>query len=611
MNFPMIAFNFLKSVLFFFGLLIIGILKGCAEQDIHPPNVVLIMTDDQGYGDMSCNGHPTLKTPNLDRLYNEGIHFSDFHVSCYCAPTRASLMTGRDFRRVGVWHTYGGRNWLFEDELTMADVFKNNGYRTGHFGKWHLGHNYPFAPHFRGFETSLMLGNGGLGAADGYWGNDRFDDTYFLNGVPEKTAGFSTDVYVDYAIDFIEKHKEEPFFVYLATNLPHRPWNIPSEYREKFDSSIDDDREVVPYNHTDMARFYGSIDKIDEQVGRMLNYLEVNGLLDNTIVVFLTDNGTVSREYNAGMKGRKGSEYEGGHRVPLLIRWPNGEIQEGGEITSLTTHMDILPTLIDLCQLKLEKEIKFDGQSLAPLLFNDTSNWNNSRFYITQSIQNLPGNYQFSIPKWGKTVVCKQEWRLVNDELFNILMDPGQKNNIAGEHPDVVHELKNCYEDNYAEILPHTEKIARVHIGSQLQEVTRLTLAGITPFEFSHAEWSMDAAIRASAVNGKWPVFIEQDGMYEIELRRWPRELDRPINDFRGLGGSVPIREFKEDAIQIQPKEARVRIGDVDLSIPVNPAEKKVLFQAQLRKGPAELSTWFIESDGTTRVAYWVYISRI
>lgn len=229
----MMDFNYLKlsSITAFSAFSITGasLSAPCLAQE--KPNVVIILTDDQGYGDMSCNGHPTLKTPNLDRLYSEGIHFTDFHVSPYCSPTRASLLTGRDFRRVGVWHTYGGRDWLNEEETTIADIFKFNGYATGHFGKWHLGDNYPFAPHFRGFDTSFMLGNSGLGATDGYWDNDRFNDTYSLNGKPVKTNGFGDDAFVDHALEFIEKHKDRPFFVYLATNTPHQPWNIPSKYR--------------------------------------------------------------------------------------------------------------------------------------------------------------------------------------------------------------------------------------------------------------------------------------------------------------------------------------------------------------------------------------------
>ncbi len=235
-----------------------------------------------------------LQTPNMDRIAQEGVRFTNFHVDPYCAPTRAALMTGRYALRTGVWHTYGGRNWLFEDETTMAEIFKENGYATAHFGKWHLGDNYPFAPHFRGFDVSLALGNSGIGAADDYWNNDRFDDTYFLNGKPLKTSGFGTDLFVDHALDFINKNKKGPFFVYLAMNIVHRPWNIPPEYVQKYDPSQKNPAEVVPYRNSDMARFYGTIDKIDEQIGRVLDYLDDQHLSENTIVIFLTDNGTVS-----------------------------------------------------------------------------------------------------------------------------------------------------------------------------------------------------------------------------------------------------------------------------------------------------------------------------
>jgi len=188
----------MRATLFLITVLVATHLSAHNGSKEEKPNVIIIMTDDQGFGDMSCNGHPILKTPNIDRIKNEGVYFSDFHVSPYCAPTRASLITGRDSRRVGVWNTYGGKNWLNNDETCIAEIFKSNAYATGHFGKWHLGDNYPFAPHYRGFDVSLMLANSGLGATDGYWGNDRFDDTYFLNGEPVHTEGFCTDVFVPF-----------------------------------------------------------------------------------------------------------------------------------------------------------------------------------------------------------------------------------------------------------------------------------------------------------------------------------------------------------------------------------------------------------------------------
>ena len=570
------------------------------------------MTDDQGYGDMSVNGHPVLQTPNMDRIAQEGVRFSNFHVDPYCAPTRASLMTGRYAIRTGVWHTYGGRNWLFEDEITMAEIFKDNGYATGHFGKWHLGDNYPFAPHFRGFDVSFALGNSGIGASDDYWNNDRFDDTYFLNGEPVKTSGFGTDRFVDYTLDFIKKNKEGPFFVYLAMNIVHRPWNIPPEYVQKYDPLQKNPPKTVPYRNSDMARFYGTIDKIDEQIGRVLNYLDDHQLSDNTIVVFLTDNGTVSTEYNAGMRGRKASPYEGGHRVPLFIRWPDGKLLAGKTNNQLTTHMDLLPTLIDLCKLHQQKEIAFDGINLEPLLRESKAVWPEDRIFITQMAQGVPGGYHLSPPKWGNSVVLTQKWRLVKkDELYNIQKDPGQESNIADQNPQIVKKLQDNYEKYWADILPSTEKIARISIGHPDQPLTKLALAGLTPPQGQRAEWSQDGAARAPEINGKWPLYVAAEGKCEFELRRWPGELNQPINAFKGLGNKAPISEFKKDAVQINPVKARLKIGPHDITKIIDSAEVAVFFTIDLNQGPTDLSTWFIDEDGTARSAYWVYIKRI
>ncbi len=511
-----------------------------------PPNVIVIMTDDQGYGDLSCTGNPVLKTPNLDKLCAQGVHFTDFHVSPYCTPTRASLMTGRDARRTCAWHTYGGRNLMAEEEVTMADIFKSNGYATGHFGKWHLGINYPFAPHYRGFDTSLMLGNGGMGASDDYWDNDRFDDTYFLNGKPVKTKGYGIDVFVDHALNFIEQHKDEPFFVYLAPNIPHRPWNVPAKYSRPHNGGRAKKQEVVPYSHTDMSMFYGCIDKIDEQVGRVLRCLEDEDLDKNTIVIFLTDNGTVSTGYNAGMRGRKGSPYEGGHRVPLFIRWPGGNVQSEHKVRALSAHVDILPTLVDLCGLNTETPISFDGRSLAPLLRNDPTAWDDNRVYIAQTTQSVKGGYHVTAPKWGRTAVCKKQWRLVEDELYDVQADPGQKNDLAASHPGIVSELKEAYEEYWQEIQPDTQRVPRIRLGNPKQKVTALTHMNLTPIQGGRISWSQDSVVNAYVAAGKWSVYVEQPGPYEVELRRWPIGVDRAIGDYKGLGGACSDAQIQK-----------------------------------------------------------------
>ena len=322
------------------------------------PNVVLILTDDQGYGDLGCTGNPVLKTPHLDRLYRDSVRLANFHVDPTCSPTRAALMTGRYSTRTGVWHTVMGRHMPRADERMMPQVFAENGYATAIFGKWHLGDNFPFRPRDRGFQEALIHGGGGVGQIPDYWGNDYFDDTYSRDGRPEKFSGYCTDVFFREATRFIESHRDRPFFVELATNAPHGPYRVADEWREPYASKVDGDAEL--------ATFYGMIANIDDNVGRLRRRLEELGLADDTLLIFLTDNGTAHGAtfsdargndgklvsgYNAGMRGRKGSPYEGGHRVPCFLHWPAGKLTGGRDVDGLSAHLDLLPTLIDLCGL--------------------------------------------------------------------------------------------------------------------------------------------------------------------------------------------------------------------------------------------------------------------
>ena len=318
----------------------------------HPrkPNVILVVTDDQGYGDMSCHGNQVLQTPAIDALHRDGLCLTDFHVNPCCSPTRAALMTGRYSSRVGVWHTVLGRSLLRAGETTMANVFAANGYRTGMFGKWHLGDSYPFRPHDRGFQEALYHGGGAIGNSPDYWGNHYFDDTSFRNGKPEKFQGYCTDVWFGEAIQFIRANKDRPFFCYLPTNVPHYPLLVAEKYFQPFAGKVPDS----------MAHYYGMLVNFDENLARLRRELRQLGLEENTILIFLSDNGTAdgveldkdgypTAGFNAGMKGDKLSEYEGGHRVPCLVSWPAGGIHGGREVTRLAAHIDLLPTLIDLC----------------------------------------------------------------------------------------------------------------------------------------------------------------------------------------------------------------------------------------------------------------------
>jgi len=545
------------------------------------PNVVLVITDDQGYGDLACHGNPVIQTPNLDKLYTQSVRLTNFHVGPTCSPTRAGLMTGHYCNRTGVWHTIMGRSLLRKDEVTVADVFSAGGYRTGIFGKWHLGDNYPFRPQDRGFGEVLVHGGGGVGQGPDYWGNDYFDDTYFHNGTPEKHTGYCTDVWFDGAMKFINANKNRPFFCYIPTNAPHGPYNVAVEYMKPY---LD---KGLPENQ---ARFYGMITNIDDNMARLMRQLKELGLEKNTILIFMTDNGTSGNGYNAGMRGKKGSEYDGGHRVPCFIRWPAGDLTGGIDIHRLTAHVDLLPTLIKLCGLEEPKGVKFDGDSLAGLLASQGDNWPD-RTLVTDS-------QRIEHPeKWRKSAVMTDRWRLINGkELYDMKADPGQKTDIAAKHSQVVEKLREAYEDWWADVSERFNEYCEIIIGSDKQNPSRLMShdwhAPKVPWHQGHVRNGMQA-------NGFWAVEIDRDGTYQFELRRWPEEVNAPINE------AIP------DGKAIAVTKARLKVADMDETKPVPAGARAVTFRAKLKAGKTRLQTWFVDEDGTSRGAYYVYAKRL
>ncbi|MCP5116450.1 MAG: arylsulfatase, partial [bacterium] len=313
---------------FLSGVGVASVVAGCSRAPA-APNVVLLITDDQGYGDLGCHGNPVLRTPNLDRFHDDSVRFTDFHVDPLCAPTRAGLLTGRYAYRTGVTAAYAGRSILRRDEKTMADILAGGGYRNGLFGKWHLGDNWPYRPNERGFDETVACWSGGVTQAADWWGNDYFDDTYYRNNVPEKFNGYCTDVFFDEGLRFIERNADRPFFLYLPTNAPHAPYWVDKKYSRPYaEQGVDEPR----------ASFYGMITNIDENFARLRGKLQELGIEDNTILIFMTDNGSSAgwRDgNNAGMRAGKGSNYDGGHRVPFFIRWPAGRIGGGRDIGRL------------------------------------------------------------------------------------------------------------------------------------------------------------------------------------------------------------------------------------------------------------------------------------
>ena len=562
------------------------------------PNVVLVITDDQGYGDLGCHGNPVIQTPNIDTFHSESVRLTNFHVGPTCAPTRAGLMTGHYCNCTGVWHTIGGRSLIRRNEVTMADVFRAGGYRTGIFGKWHLGDNFPFRPHDRGFEVALVHGGGGVSQTPDYWGNDYFDDTYRLNGEPRAFTGYCTDVWFDQAMRFIEDNRGRPFFCYLPTNAPHGPYNVPDSYSAPYRGKVPDDR----------ANFYGMITNIDDNVARLRAKLAELDLEDNTILIWMTDNGTsggcsldkdgfVKEGYNAGWRGLKNSEYEGGHRVPFFLRWLAAGISTGRDVDELTANVDVLPTLIDLCELDAPHDVTFHGTSLRPLLLGEKPDWPD-RVVVTDS-------QRVEMPiKWRKSATMTQRWRLVNgEELYDILADPGQRSDVAAEHPDVVSELRTHYEKWWDLVSATFDEPCPIVIGSEQEETPVLTGHD---WHGDQCPWNQGLIRQGVECNGYWVIDAAASGEYVFELRRWPREEDREIT--AGIEGEITDWYHGGNALDL--RTARIRIGEREQQAPLPAGAKGVEFTFALDAGVTRMQTFLEGTDGLSIGAYYVYVRK-
>lgn len=558
-----------------------------ALADITPPrpNVIIIMTDDQGYGEIAAHGNPLIKTPHLDKLHAESARFTDFHVDPTCSPTRAAFLTGRYSTRTGVWHTINGRSMMNTEELTLAEIFKANGYDTSFFGKWHLGDNYPNRPEDQGYDHVAWHHGGALSNGPDYWDNDLYDDTFKVNGKWQKFEGYCTDVWFEEVIKYIEKPRDNPFFLSLHTNAPHDPWIVPESYS-------------APYRKAGLSEtlaiFYGMITCIDENIGRLRKRLGELELAEDTLIIFTTDNGTTagwitlsSKEpfFNAGMRGWKGSAYDGGHRVPLFWHWPKGGINEGRDITKLSAHFDILPTLVDL--LGLEKPVgpAIDGISLAPLLKDSTATLRERTLFVHVQREYLP-------PKWKNSVAMTERWRLIEGtELYNIQNDPGQERDIAAQHPETVTHLRNEYEAWWKSLKSDRKQTIRIGLGGEENPMTLNSHDWLMLPGEKDASWHQKHVKRGDINNGIWAVNIEHSGTYEITLHRWPLYLAKPM-------GVV---------------SARLKIGDVIDTQSLEQKATGATFRVALEPGPTTLKTWLTLTgpERTEHGAYYVQVKRL
>ncbi|MEM6504092.1 MAG: sulfatase-like hydrolase/transferase [Planctomycetota bacterium] len=591
-----------------------------AATQAESPNIVIILTDDQGYGDLSCHGNPHLETPSLDQLYAQSVRLTDFHVESSCAPTRATLMTGRFDTRAGVLDTVRGRSLLRRGQLTLPKLFRQAGYKTAIFGKWHLGDNYPFRPQDNGFDEVLIHGGGGAGNISDYWANDYFDDTYLHNGELKQFEGFCTDVWFTEAARFIERQRgKQPFVCYIATNAPHLPFVA---RQEDLDRHIDRKDEAV-------RGFYAMISNIDDNIGRLRQRLVELGIADNTILIFMTDNGTARglRLYNAGMRGAKGSPYEGGHRVPCFIHWPAAGLDKGRDIDTLTAGIDILPTLAEFAGLEVPADIKIDGMSLAGLIQRGEQ-------LIPRVLVTDYQNYLSRPQKWRRTVVMKDKWRLIDrKELYNITKDPGQQNNVIQEHPKLVAELEQAYNRIWEDMEPGFDEPIDIIIGSDRQNPTTITAHDIV----GDCVWNHDQVLAGAKATGHWEVDIEQAGRYSFTLRRYPEEAQAPIlgridvpedlRTFRYFQKRYEYAISHEKSRSLPITSAVIEIGSFKEKklIPVSLDESAddyktnadgevigVRFQTDLKPGRAMLRAWFEDKDGNNVTsAYYITVHRM
>ncbi|MEM9366147.1 MAG: arylsulfatase [Planctomycetota bacterium] len=588
-----------------------GLIANRGASAAERPNVVIMITDDQGYGDCGFTGNPIIKTPNIDQLASESTSLTDYHVAPTCSPTRSAFLTGHWTNRTGVWHTIMGRSMLRDDEITMGTLFGSGGYRTGMFGKWHLGDNYPYRPEDRGFDEVLRHGGGGVGQTPDYWDNAYFDGTYFRNSEPEKVSGFCTDVFFDAGMDFIRDCAERkvPFLTYIATNAPHGPMHAPEEYMAMY--------EGQPGR---IPAFYGMITNIDDNVGRLRQLLEELKIADNTIVIFTTDNGSSSGSqiYNADMRGAKGSEYDGGHRVPFLVHWPGGGMDQKHEESTLCHAVDVVPTLLDICGIAPPQTLKFDGRSVQSLWDpdQDVPSLFEGRILVTDS-QRVRDPI-----KWRKSSVMQGKWRLINGkQLYNIVADPGQQKDVAGEHPDRVSTLTAFYDAWWTELEPTFAKTTSIAIGHP--KSPRVTLTAHDWIQKAAPPWNQrsiragqGAVARGKAKpqkkhEGHWAIRVHQAGSYRVTVRRWPEETNQPINALLAAGDEVPGKDkaFRtEPGAAIAAETAVVIVDGQELaSSPVEANAASVSFTISLAEGAHELAPVF-RGDAVEVGAYYCYV---
>jgi arylsulfatase A-like enzyme len=520
-------------------LLLIVVIAGCGlsaeprQAEIPTPNVIVIMTDDQGWGDFGFHGNPVLQTPSLDRLGAESTRLNTFYVHPVCTPTRSALMTGRYPQRTRAFDTWIGRAMLEPEEVTVAEVLRDAGWATGIFGKWHLGDCYPMRAMDQGFDESLVHLGGGIGQpSDPEGGEGNYTNPIlFHNGEREQTQGYCTDVYFDQALGWIQEQSgsDKPFFAYIPTNAPHGPFHdVPEELLKKY-QTMDLSQAFVPpteghplptgFDADKLARIYAMIENVDQNVAKLMQGLEDLGIADNTMVIFLVDNGPNTRRHVGGRRGMKASVYEGGVRSPLWVRWP-AELQPGEGADRVAAHIDLMPTILDACGVKSAALANVDGRSLLPLLKGNDQQWQD-RPLVIQAHRGDEG------VRYHNFLLRTEQWKLVNAsgfgrevqsvepefELYDMQADPLEMKNVAAKYPQIVDSLRAEYDDWFTNVsTTRADNWAPPSITVGSPRAHQVTLTRQDWRKLTGAGWSKDS-------QGEWNIEVAHPGPYGLRIR--------------------------------------------------------------------------------------------
>ncbi len=530
-------------------------LIGC-KTDKTPPNVILIITDDQGYGDLNFNGNPNIITPALDNFAAESVRFNNFYVSPVCAPTRSSLMTGRYSLRTGVRDTYNGGAIMATSEITLAEMLKQANFTTGIFGKWHLGDNYPSRPSDQGFDESLIHLAGGMGQVGDFTNYFKKDTSYFdpilwHNNEQKPYKGYCSDIFTENAIEFIEKNKNNPFFCYLSFNAPHNPLQVPDDYYQAYrtiDPTDGIDPELIPNEKIsektkdNTRKVYAMVTNIDDNLKKLFNKVDELGIKDNTIVIFMTDNGPQHARYVAGMKGRKSSVYNGGIRVPFFLRFP-AMFSGNQEVNQITAHIDLLPTLSKLCNVEIPRDRKIDGRSFLPSINSEKLPERSFFSYWTRKYPELFNNIALQRGKFKLIGKTDYNSPIENFELYDTYNDPFEKNNLVTQKKSIALSLKKEMQQTFLELVnsENLKNPPRIMLGSDFENPVYLNRNDAGG---QRAVWNQEQ------VYSFWKVDIIKEGLYDLKFK-FLKPLPAYGNMYLEIGHSIQQKFNSKDNLDV------------------------------------------------------------